>query len=74
MALRFLGQDPLSPNGDSPTIWEDGTDYILRGFVVTDRAALSEIGPIPEHETVIRFPKRMMAFFPEVKGGAGADA
>jgi hypothetical protein len=27
---------------------------------------------IPDHETVIEFPKRMMQFFPEVSGG-GTD-
>lgn len=29
---------------------------------------------IPEHETVIEFPRRMMQFFPEVTGGSGTDA
>ncbi len=27
------------------------------------------LGDIPGHETVIRFPKRMMQFFEEVSGG-----
>lgn len=31
---------------------------------------------IPEHETVVEFPKRMMRFFPEVNGsgGTGTDS
>jgi hypothetical protein len=27
------------------------------------------VGEIPAHETVVRIPKRMMPFFPEVSGG-----
>ena len=75
MALRKLGQDPESPDGKSPTVYiDDETDhYILQGWKVTDPARLGQMD-IPEHETVIEFPRRMMQFFPEVKGGSGTDA
>lgn len=75
MALQFLGKDPDSPNGDSATVWEDTetSEYVLQGYVVADPAALG-VGPVPDGETVIRFPKRMMRFFPEVNGGGRADA
>lgn len=68
MALRFLGKDPTSELDQSPTIWEDGDSYVIQGFKVTDPDALADIGDLPEHETVIRLPKRMMPIFPEVRG------
>ncbi|MEU0519768.1 hypothetical protein [Streptosporangium sp. NPDC006007] len=74
MALRFLGKDPDSPDGDSPTVWEDGDDYILQGFTITDTATLQHVGDMPEGEMLIRFPKRMMQFFPEVAGGGNSNA
>lgn len=76
MAPRFLGRDPESTDGDSPTVWEDGDDYLIQGYTVTDPAALAHLAelayanPQPEGETVIRFPKRLMNFFPEVHGAA----
>lgn len=73
MALQFLGKDPDSPVNDSPTVYYDQTDdsYVLQGYKITDPAVLAQMN-IPEHETVIRFPRRMMQFFPEVKGGSTA--
>ncbi len=70
MTLHFLGKDPNSPNGDSPTVYYDDTDdsYVLQGFKITNPEELAQM-TIPEHETVIRFPRRMMQFFPEVHGG-----
>ncbi|GHH71504.1 hypothetical protein GCM10017673_25100 [Streptosporangium violaceochromogenes] len=75
MALRFLGKDPNSPNGDSATVWENTEtgEYVLQGYIETDQATLAELGPLPGGEIRIRFPKRMRRFFPEVTGGR-ADA
>jgi hypothetical protein len=75
MALRFLGKDPDSPNGESPTLYydEERDTYVFQGWKVTDLERLTQMD-IPEHETVIEFPKRMMRFFPEVSGGGGANA
>ncbi|WP_144124116.1 hypothetical protein [Catellatospora sichuanensis] len=72
MSLTFLGKDPDSPGNDSPTIWDDGDSYVIQGWRITDSAELAEIGDIPAHETVLRIPKRMMQFFPEVKSSGGA--
>lgn len=69
MTLRFLGVDPDSPVNGSPTVWDDGDTYVMQGWKITDPAVLAQLGNIPEHETVIRFPKRMMQFFEEVSGG-----
>jgi hypothetical protein len=75
VSLRFLGKDPNSPVNDSPTVYYDETDdsYVLQGYRIADEAVLEQLA-IPPHETVIRFPRRMMQFFPEVSGGhRGAD-
>jgi hypothetical protein len=74
MALQFLGIDPNTRNGSSPTVWIDDTtgDYILQGWKITDPGIMADVqatGPVPDHEAVIRFPRRMMQFFPEVSGG-----
>ena len=69
MALQFLGKDPDSGYNGSPTLWDDGDSYVIQGWLVIDRATLDEIDEIPDHETVIRFPKRMMRFFNEVNDG-----
>jgi hypothetical protein len=42
--------------------------YVLQGYKIADPAVLAQMN-IPGHETVIRFPRRMMQFFPEVNGG-----
>jgi len=73
MALRFLGIDPNTSHGDSPTAWldEETGEYILQGWKINDPDTMAEIqatGPIPDHEVVMRFPRRMMQFFPEVSG------
>lgn len=74
MALHKLGQDPESPDGKSPTVYYDDQtgNYVLQGWRVLDAARLTQMD-VPEHETVIEFPRRMMQFFPEVNGG-GPDA
>ena len=74
MALIRLGKDPESPNNGSPTVYLDDETghYILQGWKVTDPERLAQMD-VPEHETVIEFPRRMMQFFPEVTGGDGTD-
>ena len=71
MALRFVGVDPETPNTGSPTIWVDDTDdsIVIQGWKITDDETLSAIrstGPIPDHETVVRLPRRMAPFLMEV--------
>lgn len=74
MALHKLGKDPDSKNGGSPTLYyDDETDnYLIQGWKVVDEDRLSQLD-LPDHETVIEFPRRMMQFFPEVNGGVGDD-
>jgi hypothetical protein len=68
MTLHKLGQDPESPEGKSPTVYLDDEtgNYLLQGWKVLDGKRLSQMD-IPDHETVIEFPRRMMPFFPEVQ-------
>ncbi|MEU3614232.1 hypothetical protein ABZ725_18175 [Streptomyces sp. NPDC006872] len=72
MALHLLGKDPESPEGKSPTVYyDDVTDnYLVQGWKVLDADRLSELD-LPEYETVVEIPKRMVQFFPEVNGGGG---
>ena len=75
MAPRFLGKDPDSPQGGSPSLWDDGDSYVIQGWRVTDAADLSELlrsagqQQVPAGETLIRFPKRLMRMFPELGSG-----
>jgi len=66
MALQFLGKDPQSPVSDSPTIYDNGDTYVIQGWKIISLEVLAELGEVPEHETVVEIPKRMMQFFPEV--------
>jgi hypothetical protein len=71
MAARFIGKDPDSPNGDSPSVWEDGDDFVIQGWKVTDPGDVAGLlraagqGAVPGHEALIRFPKRLMYLFGE---------
>lgn len=68
--MKFLGKDPNSGNGESPTLWDDGDNLVVQGWRITEPADLAEIGDVPAHETVVRIPKRMLKFLPEVTGGS----
>ncbi|HKS99456.1 MAG TPA: hypothetical protein VJT31_07995 [Rugosimonospora sp.] len=67
MALVFLGKETQS--GNSPTLWADGTDYVIQGYTL-DADVLREVGAIPEGEAVIRVPKRLMAHLAKDRDGA----
>jgi hypothetical protein len=66
MALRFLGKETQS--GNSPTLWADGDDYVIQGFTV-DGVTLSEVGPVPAGEAVVRVPKKLMDHLSKDLGG-----
>jgi hypothetical protein len=62
--LTFLGKDPDSKTDDSPTIYAtDRGTYVVQGWIVTDSEALSELGDLPDGETVIEIPGRVVQFF-----------
>jgi hypothetical protein len=62
MKITFLGKDS-TPN-DSPTLYEtDRETFLVQGYVVTDPEALSQMR-IPDGETVVEVPKRLMKYLP----------
>ncbi|KUF19471.1 MULTISPECIES: hypothetical protein [Streptomyces] len=74
MALRKLGKDPESPSGGSPTIYLDDVKdtYLVQGLKVGDAERLS-VMELPDHETVVEIPRRMVRFFLEVQRGEDSD-
>ena len=68
MALVFLGKDPNSKQGGSPTLWydEDRDTYLFQSWKVTDSERLTQLD-IPDHESVIEFQSRMLRFLPGMK-------
>src|SRR6516225_7264330 len=69
MKLTFLAKDS-TPN-DSPTLYEtDRETYLVQGYAVTDPEALAQMW-IPEGETVVEVPKRLMRYLPEEQHGEG---
>jgi hypothetical protein len=67
MRVHFLGKDPHSIEGESPTLFAtDRTDrvtYIAQGWKVTDPQALTDIGMVPDHETLIEIPEEVLKFY-----------
>lgn len=69
MALRFIGVDPSTGDGDSPTVWvdTDTNDIIIQGYKadgalrqqVTDTPPPKHAPGIPAHEDVVRIPARL---------------
>lgn len=67
MRARFLGKDPESNLGESPTLFAtDRTDrktYIAQGWRVTDPQVLADVGPVPLHEGLIEVPEEVLKFY-----------
>lgn len=75
MSLRFIGIDPNAGAGESPTVWvdEDAQELILQGWTagpeLTAQCAEFEVPRhakgIPDDESVIRVPARMVPMLRE---------
>ncbi|HEX2418377.1 MAG TPA: hypothetical protein VHJ83_09700 [Micromonosporaceae bacterium] len=67
MRAKFLGKDPDSQVDNSPTLFAtDRTDrvtYIAQGWKVTHPQALADIGPVPDHETLIEIPEDVLKMY-----------
>ena len=67
MRARLLGKDPNSQVDNSPTLFvTDRTDrvtYIAQGWTVTDPQALADVGPVPDHETLIEIPEDVLMMY-----------
>ena len=72
MALVFLGKDPNSGVDDSPTLYYDDErdTYLFQSWKVTDPERLAQMD-VPDHETVIEFPSRMLKLMPGVNRSGG---
>jgi hypothetical protein len=76
MALEFVGIDPETTGGGSPTVWveEETADLVLQGEEA-DKLLKAQVSEkewvaghdtgIPAHETVIRIPARMVPILRE---------
>jgi hypothetical protein len=67
MRAYFLGKDPDSQEGQSPTLFAtDRTDrltYIAQGWKVIDPQVLADVGPVPDHETLIEIPEDVLKMY-----------
>jgi hypothetical protein len=63
MRLTFIGKDPDSNPTGSPTVYRtDRETWVVQGWMVTDSDALAQMN-IPDGETVVEIPDRMIQFF-----------
>jgi hypothetical protein len=63
MQITFVAKDPDSVPNQSPTLYKTDRDsWLVQGWAVTDPAALAEMN-IPEGETVVEIPDRLVPFF-----------
>ena len=61
MSLRFLGGETGSCG--SPRLYQEGDDYLVQGYTVTDAPLLAELN-IPDGETVVRVPQSLWKYLP----------
>jgi hypothetical protein len=75
VSLRFIGIDPNTGQGESPTVWVDeiSGDLVIQGWkpdAATEAQCAAFEAPdhaagIPEHEQVVRVPARMVSILRE---------
>jgi hypothetical protein len=62
----FLGTDPTSQYGSSPTLFatdrSDRVTFLLQGWVVTDAEALADVGEVPPGEGLVEVPIEVLRF------------
>jgi hypothetical protein len=59
MSIRFLGGD--TGGGGSPRLYQDGDDYLVQGYAVTEPDLLAELN-VPDGEAVVRVPKSLWRY------------
>ncbi|MFC1406146.1 MULTISPECIES: hypothetical protein [Streptacidiphilus] len=80
MTLRFIGVDPDTKSGGSPTVWvdEDTAEIVIQGWKINDALRRRvEQNPAPDHaagipatEDVVRLPARMAPILKEACNAA----
>lgn len=77
MNLQFIGKDPESGDHGSPAVWVDANtkDLIVQGITADEptRSTTSRDVPIPDHESVVRLPQRMIPLLREALRVAESD-
>lgn len=69
MRLTFVGKDPESNPTGSPTVYRtDRNSWVVQGWVVEDSETLTQMD-IPEGETCVEIPDRMLQFFRQGESG-----
>ncbi len=61
MALRFLGGD--TGDGGSPRLYQDGEDYLVQGYAVTEPHLLAVLN-LPAGEAAVRVPQSLWKYLP----------
>jgi hypothetical protein len=63
MKLTLVAGDPESRPDNSPTLYKtDRGSWVVQGWVVDDPEALATL-KVPDGETVVEIPDRMIQFF-----------
>ena len=63
MKLTLVAGDPQSVPDNSPTLYKtDRGSWVVQGWVVNDPEALAALN-VPDGETVVEIPDRMIQFF-----------
>jgi hypothetical protein len=74
MALRFIGIDPNTGTGESPTVWvdEEKLDLVVQSYTDEQTTAEARAFTVPGHavgipdgEAVLRIPARMVPMIRE---------
>ncbi|MFI9461838.1 hypothetical protein [Streptomyces xiamenensis] len=68
MKVKFIGIDPDSDDGHSPTVWtdSDSQELLIQGYIVSAPAkdaceqASPALGAVPDNEMIVRIPARMV--------------
>jgi hypothetical protein len=69
MQLTFMGKDPESNPTGSPTVYRtDRGSWVVQGWVVADPETLAQMN-IPDGETCVEIPDRMLQFFRQEERG-----
>lgn len=67
--LALVGRDPGSNPAGSPTVYRtDRQSWVVQGWAVTDADVLHQMD-IPEGETCVEIPDRLIQFFRQDAGG-----
>jgi hypothetical protein len=61
LSLQFLGGD--TGDGGSPRLYQEGDDFLVQGYTVTEAQLLAELN-IPDGESVVRVPASLWKYLP----------